>query len=48
LTEPTVAAFDAASSIFNPPDCRVVSATVLADGRRQISIETDPSELVGR
>ena len=41
LTEPTVVAFDAATSIFNLPDYRVISATVLADGRRQIIIETD-------
>ena len=41
MTEPTVVAFDAATSIFNLPDYRVISATVLADGRRQIIVETD-------
>jgi transposase len=41
LIEPTVVAFDAATSIFNLPDDRVTSATVLADGRRQIIVETD-------
>ncbi|XTR52171.1 ISL3 family transposase [Pseudarthrobacter sp. So.54] len=41
MTEPTVVAFDAATSIFNLPDYRVVSATVLADGRRQIIVKTD-------
>ncbi|WP_364748855.1 ISL3 family transposase [Arthrobacter sp. LAR12-1-1.1] len=41
MTEPTVVAFDAATSIFNLPDYRVISATALADGRRQIIVETD-------
>ncbi|MFC9773331.1 ISL3 family transposase, partial [Pseudarthrobacter sp. NPDC127529] len=27
--------------IFNLPDYRVISASVLADGRRQIVVETD-------
>jgi transposase len=43
LTEPTGAAADAATSIFNLPDYRVISATVLTDGRRQIIVETDQS-----
>jgi hypothetical protein len=34
-------AFDAATSIFNLPDYRVISATMLADGWRQIIVETD-------
>ncbi|WP_227878815.1 transposase family protein [Arthrobacter dokdonensis] len=32
---------DAATSIFNLPDYRVISATVLDDGSRRIIIETD-------
>jgi transposase len=34
-------AADAATSIFNLPDYRVISATVLADGSRRVIIETD-------
>ena len=41
MTEPTGAAADAATSIFNLPDYRVISATVLEDGRRQVIVETD-------
>ena len=41
MTEPTFVAFDAATSIFNLPDYRVLSVTVLEDGRRQIIVETD-------
>jgi hypothetical protein len=41
LTEPIVVASDAATSIFNLPDYRVISATVLAAGRRRVIVETD-------
>lgn len=41
MNEPTGAAPDAATSIFNLPDYRVISATVLGDGRRQVIVETD-------
>ncbi|MFE4230370.1 hypothetical protein ACFRJ8_21050 [Arthrobacter sp. NPDC056886] len=41
MTEPIVVAADAATSIFNLPDYRVISATVLDDGRRQVIVETD-------
>ncbi|TAP38043.1 ISL3 family transposase [Arthrobacter sp. S39] len=41
MTEPTGVASDAATSIFNLPDYRVISATVLDDGSRRIMIETD-------
>jgi transposase len=41
LIEPTGAAADAATSIFNLPDYLVISASVLADGRRQVIVETD-------
>ncbi|BCW73495.1 hypothetical protein [Arthrobacter sp. NicSoilB8] len=41
MTEPTGAAADAATSIFNLPDYRVISATVLENGRRQVIVETD-------
>ena len=41
MTEPTGVAADAATSIFNLPDYRVISATVLADGRRRVIVETD-------
>ncbi|MET1154662.1 transposase family protein [Arthrobacter sp.] len=41
MTEPIVVASDAATSIFNLPDYRVISATVLNDGRRQVIVETD-------
>jgi transposase len=41
LNEPTGAAADAATSIFNLPDYRVISTSVLADGRRQVIVETD-------
>ena len=41
LTEPIVVASDAATSIFNLPDYRVISATVLDDGRRRVIVETD-------
>ena len=34
-------ASDAATSIFNLPDYRVISATVLDDGRRRVIVETD-------
>jgi transposase len=34
-------AFDAATSIFNLPDYRVISATVLDNGRRRVIVETD-------
>lgn len=40
MLEPTVAS-DAATSIFNLPDYRVISATVLDDGRREVIVETD-------
>ena len=39
LTEPTGVASDAATSFFNLPDYRVISATVLDDGSRRIIIE---------
>ena len=41
MTEPIVVASDAATSIFNLPDYRVMSVSVLADGRRQVIVETD-------
>jgi transposase len=41
LNEPTGVARDAATSIFNLPDYRVISVTVLVDGRRRIIVETD-------
>lgn len=41
MTEPTGAAPDAATSIFNLPDYRLTSATVLADGTRRVIVETD-------
>ncbi|MDP9982277.1 transposase [Pseudarthrobacter oxydans] len=41
MIEPTGAAADAATSIFNLPGYTVISATVLEDGRRQIIVETD-------
>ncbi|BCW72563.1 hypothetical protein [Arthrobacter sp. NicSoilB8] len=41
MTEPTGAASDAATSIFNLPEYRVISATVLDDGRRRVIVETD-------
>ena len=41
MKEPTGAAADTATSIFNLPDYRVISAMVLADGRRRIIVETD-------
>ncbi|WP_258190976.1 transposase family protein [Arthrobacter sp. PAMC25284] len=41
MTEPIVVASDAATSIFNLPDYRVISATVLDDGRRRVIVETD-------
>jgi transposase len=41
LNEPTGVAPDAATSIFNLPDYRVISASVLADGRRRVIVETD-------
>uniref|UniRef100_UPI0019699BA2 transposase n=1 Tax=Arthrobacter celericrescens TaxID=2320851 RepID=UPI0019699BA2 len=41
MIEPTGVAADAATSLFNLPDYRVISATVLADGRRQVMVETD-------
>ena len=41
MIEPTGAAADAATSIFNLPDYRVISATVLDDGRRRVIVEAD-------
>ena len=41
MTEPIVVVSDAATSIFNLPDHRVISATVLDDGRRRVIVETD-------
>ena len=41
MNEPTGVALDAATSIFNLPDYRVISASVLADGRRRVIVETD-------
>ncbi|KRE71192.1 ISL3 family transposase [Arthrobacter sp. Soil762] len=41
MTEPTGVASDAATSIFNLPDYHVISASVLADGRRRVIVETD-------
>ncbi|MET1156692.1 ISL3 family transposase [Arthrobacter sp.] len=41
MTEPIAVASDAATSIFNLPDYRVISATVLDDGRRRVIVETD-------
>ena len=41
MNEPTGAAPDAATSIFNLPDYRVISASVLGDGRRRVIVETD-------
>jgi transposase len=41
LNEPIGAASDAATSIFNLPDYRVISGGVLADGRRRVIVETD-------
>jgi transposase len=38
---PIGAAPDAATSIFNLPDYRVISASVLADGSRRVIVETD-------
>lgn len=40
MTQPTVVASDAATSIFNLPDYLVMSVSVLADGRRQVIVET--------
>lgn len=48
MTEPTGVAADAATSIFNLPDYRVISATVLADGGRRIIVETDQPTVVSR
>ena len=41
-TEPTGVAADAAASIFNLPDYRVMSATVLNEGQRRVIVEIDP------
>ncbi|MDQ0618543.1 transposase family protein [Arthrobacter globiformis] len=41
MNEPTGVASDAATSIFNLPDYRVTSVTVLDDGRRRVVVETD-------
>lgn len=41
LIEPIVVAADAATSIFNLPDYRVISATVLDDRRRRVIVESD-------
>ena len=41
MNEPTGVAPEAATSIFNLPDYRVISVRVLADGRRQGIVETD-------
>jgi transposase len=41
LAEPTGVASDAATSIFNLPDYRVISVAVLDDGRRRVIVETD-------
>jgi transposase len=40
LNEPTGVAADAATILFNLPDYRVISTTIIA-GRRQVIIETD-------
>ena len=41
MTEPTGVALDAATILFNLPDYRVISTSVLAVGRRQVVVETD-------
>ncbi|WP_426996755.1 ISL3 family transposase [Pseudarthrobacter sp. N5] len=41
MNEPTGAAADAATILFNLPDYRVISTTVAAGGRRQVIVETD-------
>ncbi|MET3808956.1 ISL3 family transposase [Arthrobacter sp. UYEF3] len=41
MNEPTGAAVDAATILFNLPDYRVVSTTFTTGGRRQVIVETD-------
>jgi transposase len=41
LNEPTGVAADAATSIFNLPDYRVISASLSPDGGRRVIVETD-------
>ncbi|WP_307025995.1 hypothetical protein [Arthrobacter globiformis] len=41
MTEPTGVAADAATILFNLPDYRVISTTVVADGQRQVIIESE-------
>jgi len=41
LNEPTGVAVDAATSIFNLPDYRVISVSMPTDGPRQVIVETD-------
>lgn len=38
---PTVAAVDAATTLFNLPDYRVISTTVTANGYRQVLVESE-------
>lgn len=41
MNEPTGVAADAATSIFNLPDYRVISASLSPDGGRRVIVETD-------
>ena len=41
MNEPTVMAVDAATTLFNLPDYRVISTTITTDGCRQVIVESE-------